>query len=82
MSARFQIQLVIDNIPRRDAAAIIAALEPDNINFPKGQDCTIENIDNKLVLSVYSRDNMNQLIGTVDEILAHIYVVLGVTKQC
>ena len=82
MSVRVQIQLIIDNIPERDATTIIQALEPDNIDFPKGQSCTIENIDNKLVLSVYSRDNMNQLIGTIDEMISHIYVVLGVTKQC
>ncbi len=82
MSLRCQIQLVIDDIPEREAMAIKQALEPDNIDFPKGQSCTIENIDNKLVLSINGRDNMNQLIGTVDEILAHIYVALGVTKQC
>jgi hypothetical protein len=56
------------------------ALEPDNINFPKGLSLKVEKIDNKLVFNFQNNGNMKKLISTVDEILEHVHVSLEVIK--
>jgi len=40
----------------------------------------VENIDNKLVFNFESKDNMKQLIGTIDEVLEHVQVALKVIE--
>jgi len=40
----------------------------------------VENIDNKLVFNFESRDNMKQLIGTIDEVLGHVQISLKVIE--
>jgi len=40
----------------------------------------VENIDNKLVFNFESKENMKQLVGTVDEVLEHIQVALKVIE--
>jgi len=40
----------------------------------------VENIDNKLVFNFESKENMKKLVGTVDEVLEHIQVVLKVIE--
>jgi len=40
----------------------------------------VENIDNKLVFNFESKDNMKQLIGTIDEVLEHVQVSLKVIE--
>ena len=41
MSPKCQIEIAINNISREKAKVIEKALEPDNVNFPKGLSLTI-----------------------------------------
>jgi hypothetical protein len=56
------------------------ALDPDNVNFPKGLSLDVENVDNKLVFNFENEDDMKKLIGTVDEVLSHVQVALKVIE--
>jgi tRNA threonylcarbamoyladenosine modification (KEOPS) complex Pcc1 subunit len=80
MSLKCQVQVVLNNISKEKAKTVKNALEPDNVNFPEGLSLYVENIDNKLVFNFESKDNMKQLIATVDEVLEHIQVALKVIE--
>ncbi len=80
MSLTCQVQIILNNISKEKAETVKKALEPDNVNFPEGLSLYVENIDNKLVFNFESRDNMKQLIGTIDEVLEHIQVSLKVIE--
>jgi len=80
MSLTCQVQVVLNNISKEKAEAVKKALEPDNVNFPEGLSLYVENIDNKLVFNFESKDNMKQLIGTIDEVLEHVQVALKVIE--
>ena len=78
MSLTCNVKVSLHDIPKKKASAIIEALQPDNVNFPKGLSLEIKNIDNDLVFNFQSLDNTKKLVSTVDEILDHIKVTLGV----
>ena len=78
MSLTCQVQIILDNISEEKANTVQKALEPDNVNFPEGLSLKIENIDNKLIFNFESKNNMNKLIGTVDEVLEHVKISLEV----
>lgn len=80
MSLTCQVQVVFNNISKEKAETIKKALEPDNVNFPKGLSLNIENIDNKLLFNFESKENMKQIIGTIDEVLEHVQVALKVIE--
>ncbi len=80
MSLKCQVQVVLNNISKEKAETVKKALEPDNVNFPEGLSLYVENIDNKLVFNFESKDNMKQLIGTIDEVLEHVQVALKVIE--
>lgn len=80
MSLTSQVQISLNNIPKKKAETIKKALEPDNVNFPEGLSMEIKDIDNKLVLNFKSKKNMKQMIGTIDEVLEHIQVTLRVIE--
>ena len=40
----------------------------------------VEKIDNKLVFNFQNNGNMKKLISTVDEVLEHVHVSLGVME--
>lgn len=80
MSLTCQVQVVFNNISKEKAETIKKALEPDNVNFPKGLSLYIENIDNKLLFNFESKENMKQIIGTIDEVLEHVQVALKVIE--
>ena len=80
MSLKCQVQVVLNNISKEKAEAVKNALEPDNVNFPEGLSLYVENIDNKLVFNFESKDNMKQLIATIDEVLEHIQIALKVIE--
>jgi len=80
MSLTCKVRVSLHNIPKKKASAIIEALQPDNVNFPKGLSLEIKNIDNDLVFNFKSLDNTKKLVSTVDEILDHIKVTLGVIE--
>ena len=80
MSLTCQVQVILNNISKKKADAVIKALEPDNVNFPKGLSLYVENVDSKLIFNFESKENMKQLVGTVDEVLEHIQVALKVIE--
>ena len=80
MSLTCQVQISLNNLSKDRADTVKKALDPDNVNFPKGLSLNVENIDNKLVFNFENEDDMKKLIGTVDEVLAHIQVALKVIE--
>ena len=80
MSLTCQVKVVLNNISKEKAETVKKALEPDNVNFPEGLSLYVENIDNKLVFNFESKNNMKQLIGTIDEVLEHVQVALKVIE--
>ena len=80
MSLTCQVQVILNNISKEKAETVKKALEPDNVDFPEGLSLYVENIDNKLVFNFESRDNMKQLIGTIDEVLGHVQISLKVIE--
>ena len=80
MSLKCQVQVVLNNISKEKAKTVKNALEPDNVNFPEGLSLYVENIDNKLVFNFESKNNMKQLIGTIDEVLEHVQIALKVIE--
>ncbi len=78
MSIRCQVQVSLNNITKQKSESVKKALEPDNIDFPKGLSMKVENQKDKLVFNFQSDDSMKKLIGTVDEVLSHIQVALKV----
>ena len=80
MSLTCQVKIILDNLPKDMAQTIKKALEPDNVNFPKGLSLEVNNIDNKVVLNFENEDDMRKLIGTIDEVLAHVQVALKVIE--
>jgi len=80
MSLTCQVQVVFNNISKEKAETVKKALEPDNVNFPKGLSLYIENIDNKLLFNFESEENMKQIISTIDEVFEHVQVALKVIE--
>jgi len=75
MSLKCNDQVTLNNISNKKAVAIKIALEPDNVNIPKGLSFEIKNIDNKLVFNFQSIGDTKKLISTVDEVLEHVKLV-------
>ncbi len=80
MSLTCQVQIILNNLSKEKAQTVKEALDPDNVNFPKGLSLIVENIDNKVVFKFQSEDSMKKLIGTIDEVLAHVQVALKVIE--
>ena len=80
MSLTCQVQIILNNISKKKARAVNKALEPDNVNFPKGLSLRVENVENKLIFSFESKKNMKQLTSTVDEVMEHIQIALEVIE--
>ena len=80
MSLKCQVQIVLNELSKEKAKTVQKALEPDNVDFPKGLSLFVENVDNKLIFNFESSNNMKQLIGTIDEVLEHIQVSLKVIE--
>ena len=80
MSLTCQVQIVLNNLSKKKAQTIKKALDPDNVNFPRGLSLDVKNIDNKVVFNFENEDSMKKLIGTIDEVLAHVQVALKVIE--
>ncbi|TRZ69992.1 MAG: hypothetical protein D4R96_02315 [Nitrosopumilaceae archaeon] len=80
MSLTCKVQVILNNLSKEKAETVKKALEPDNVNFPKGLSLYIENIDNKLVFNFEGKESMKKLIGTIDEVLEHVQVALKVIE--
>ena len=72
MSLKCNIQVTLNDISKKKAASIQSALEPDNVNFPKGLSFEIKSIDNKLVFNFQCIGDTRKLTATVDEVLEHV----------
>ena len=75
MPLKCSVQVTLNNVSKRKATAIKNALEPDNVNFPKGLSFEIKTIDNKLVFNFQSIGDTSKLTATVDEVLEHVKLV-------
>ena len=80
MSLKCQVQVALNNITKDKKKAVQKALEPDNIDFPKGLSLEIKNLDDVLVFNFQSKNDIKRLIGTIDEVLEHIQVALKVIE--
>ena len=80
MSLTCQVQVILNRLSKEKAEAVKKAIEPDNVNFPKGLSLNVEKIDNKLVFNFEGREDMRKLIGTIDEVLEHVQVALKVIE--
>ncbi len=80
MSLTCQVQIILNNLSKEKALTVKKALDPDNVNFPKGLSLNVENVDNKVVFNFENREDMKKLIGTIDEVLAHVQVALKVIE--
>ncbi len=80
MSLTCQVQIILNNLSKERAQTVKKALDPDNVNFPKGLSLNVKNIDNKVVFNFENEDSMKKLIGTIDEVLAHVQVALKVIE--
>ena len=80
MSQKCNVTIIINNISDEKAKVVKKSLEPDNIDFPDGLSLKVEKIDNKLVFSFSNSGNMGKLISTIDEVLEHTNLALGVMK--
>ncbi|HJT47384.1 MAG TPA: hypothetical protein VJ729_04320 [Nitrososphaeraceae archaeon] len=54
--------------------AIMKALIPDNINFPKGLSMQIFYKDNILFLEFFCNVGIETILNTIDEVLDHISI--------
>ena len=80
MSLTCQVKIVLNNLSKEMAQTVKKALDPDNVNFPEGLSLNVENIDNKVVFNFENENDMKKLIGTIDEVLAHVQVSLKVIE--
>ena len=72
MSLKCNVQVTLDNISKKKSTSIQSALEPDNVNFPKGLSFEIKSIDNKLIFNFQCIGDTRKLAATVDEVLGHV----------
>jgi len=72
MPLKCKVEVIINNISKKKATSIKNALEPDNVNFPKGLSFEIKSIDNKLVFNFQCIGDTKKLAATVDEVLEHV----------
>ncbi len=80
MSLTCQVQIILNNLSKERAQTVKKALDPDNVNFPKGLSLDVKNIDNKVVFNFENEGSMKKMIGTIDEVLAHVQVSLKVIE--
>ena len=80
MSPKCQIEIAINNISKEKAKVIEKALEPDNVDFPKGLSLEIKENENQLVFNFSNVGDLRKLIATVDEVLEHVNLSMEVIK--
>lgn len=80
MSLTCQVKIILNNLSKEKALTVKKALDPDNVNFPQGLSLKVKNIDNKVIFNFQNENSMKKLIGTVDEVLAHVQVALRVIE--
>jgi hypothetical protein len=69
-----KVRIEIGLSGKSELLAIMSALAPDNVNFPKGLSMKMSSRDNILVLEFLSKAGINTLLNTVDEVLEHMSI--------
>ena len=80
MLPKCQIKITINNISSDKAKVIEKALEPDNVDFPKGLSLEIKGDKNQLLFHFSNEGDLRKLISTVDEVLEHVNLSIEVIK--
>jgi hypothetical protein len=80
-AAKIRVHVEIRLSGKSELRAIMKALMPDNVNFPKGLSMEIFSRDNTLVLEFLSKTGINTLLNTIDEVLEHISIARKVIKD-
>ena len=80
MSQKCKVRIDLNDISGKKLSSVKKALEPDNINFPKGLSLDIEQNENCLILNYQNEGDMKKLISTIDEVLEHTNIALEVIK--
>ena len=80
MSQKCKVRINLNEISSKKVSSVKKALEPDNINFPKGLSLDIEQKGNWLILNFQNEGDMKKLISTIDEVLEHTNIALEVIK--
>lgn len=75
--------IVLRDLPPGGAEAAAAALEPDNVGFPEGLSMRVGAEPTSMTLEFESRRGagMGALASTIDEVLGHVQVALGVAPR-
>lgn len=77
--------IVLRDLPPGGAEAAAAALEPDNVGFPEGLSMRVGAAPTSMTLEFESRGGggagMGALASTIDEVLGHVQVALGVAPR-
>jgi hypothetical protein len=66
---------------KSEVVAIMKALTPDNVNFPKGLSMKMFSQGNALFLEFSSVIGIKTLLNTLDEVLEHISIAIKVIKD-
>ena len=72
VEVKVRIEIMLSG--KAELRAIMSALVPDNVNFPKGLSMKMSSRDNILVLEFLSKAGINTLLNTVDEVLEHMSI--------
>ena len=81
MSQTCKIGITVRNMTEEKIKAVYEALGPDNVNFPKGLSMGMRQEQGVLFLDFEGTDNaVASLAPTIDEVLGHVQMVLGVVK--
>jgi hypothetical protein len=80
-AAKIRVHVEIRFSGKSELRAIMKALMPDNVNFPKGLSMKIFSRDNTLVLELLSKIGINTLLNTIDEVLEHISIARKVIRD-
>ena len=80
-AAKVRVHVEIRLSGKSELRAIMKALMPDNVNFPKGLSMKIFSQNNTLVLELLSKIGINTLLNTIDEILEHISIARKVIRD-
>jgi len=76
-----KIRINIRCVSKNMSKSIIKSLGPDNIKFPKNLMLQITDDANLLTLDFTNNEDMGKLINTIDEVLAHIQLIIKVIND-
>ncbi len=76
-----KIRINIRCVSKNMSKSIIKSLGPDNIKFPKNLMLQITDNANLLTLDFTNNEDMGKLINTIDEVLAHIQLIIKVIND-